>query len=92
MPGNLVRVLPEGCGAAVRTAAWPRPALFSFLQQQGGVSDDEMYRVFNMGIGMVAVAAPGDADGVRDVARRASVETWVIGEVTRGNGVTLAHP
>ena len=90
MPGNLVRVLPEGCGAAVRTAAWPRPALFSFLQQQGGVSDEEMYRVFNMGIGMVAVAAPGDADGVRDVARRASVETWVIGEITRGTGVALA--
>jgi phosphoribosylformylglycinamidine cyclo-ligase len=90
MPGNLVRVLPEGCGAAVRAAAWPRPVLFSFLQQQGGVSDDEMYRVFNMGIGMVAVAAPGDADAVRDAARHANVETWVIGQITRGTGVKLA--
>jgi phosphoribosylformylglycinamidine cyclo-ligase len=89
IPGNLVRVLPEGCGALVRTAAWPTPAVFSFLQQKGGVSDDEMYRVFNMGVGMIAVAAPGDADAVREAARRAGVETWIIGKATPGKGVTL---
>jgi phosphoribosylformylglycinamidine cyclo-ligase len=90
IPGNLVRVLPKGSGAVVRKAAWPVPPLFAFLQRKGRVSEDEMYRVFNMGVGMIAVAAPGDADGVRDAARRAKVETWVIGEITRGAGVALA--
>jgi phosphoribosylformylglycinamidine cyclo-ligase len=90
IPGNLVRVLPKGCGATVRTGTWPTPAVFSFLQQKGGVSDDEMYRVFNMGVGMIAVAAPGDADAVREAARRAGVETWIVGNITQGKGVTLA--
>ncbi|MBI2537651.1 MAG: phosphoribosylformylglycinamidine cyclo-ligase [Gemmatimonadetes bacterium] len=90
IPGNLVRVLPHGLGAVINKSAWPRLPLFGFLQQNGRVSDDEMYRVFNMGVGMIAIAAEGDADAVRDSARRANVETWVIGEVTRGQGVTLA--
>jgi phosphoribosylformylglycinamidine cyclo-ligase len=90
IPGNLVRVLPNGCGAAVRIGAWPVPPLFAFLQRKGRVSDDEMYRVFNMGVGMIAVAASGDADAVREAARRAGVETWTIGEITRGAGVALA--
>jgi len=90
IPGNLVRVLPQGCGATVRTKAWPRPPLFDFLERRGGVGGDEMYRVFNMGVGMIAVSAPADADAVRDAARRAKVETWEIGEITRGQGVTLA--
>ncbi len=89
IPGNLVRVLPKGCGATVRTGAWPLPALFAFLRGKGRVSQDEMYRVFNMGIGMMAVAAPGEVDAVRDAARRAHIETWLIGEITRGQGVEL---
>ena len=90
IPGNLARMLPDGCGAAVQTRAWPKPPLFGFLQRNGRVSDDEMYRVFNMGVGMIAVVAPGDADAVREAAHRANVETWVIGEITRGHGVALA--
>ena len=90
IPGNLVRVLPQGCGAAVRTGAWPVPSLFAFLQRKGGVSEGEMYRVFNMGIGMIAVAAPGEVDALRSAARSARVETWVIGEIMRGHGVELA--
>ncbi len=90
IPGNLVRVLPQGCGAVVRASAWPKPPLFGFLQRHGRVSDEEMYRVFNLGVGMIGVAAPGDSDAVRDAARRANVDTWVIGEITRDHGVTLA--
>lgn len=90
IPGNLVRVLPQGCGAAVGTGSWPVPQLFAFLQRKGGVSEGEMYRVFNMGIGMIALAAPADADAVRDAARRANIQTWLIGEITRGAGVSLA--
>jgi phosphoribosylformylglycinamidine cyclo-ligase len=90
IPGNLVRVLPQGSGAVVRTGAWPVPPLFAFLQGKGRVSDEEMYRVFNMGVGMIAVLAPADADAVREAARRAGVETWAMGEIARGQGVTLA--
>jgi phosphoribosylformylglycinamidine cyclo-ligase len=90
IPGNLVRVLPKGCGAAVRIGSWAVPPLFAFLQRKGRVGDDEMRRVFNMGIGMIAVLASAEADAVREAARRASVETWVIGEITRGQGVALA--
>lgn len=90
IPGNLVRVLPEGRQAAIRTAAWPKPPLFDYLRRHGQVSDEEMYRVFNMGVGMIAVVAPGDIDAVRGTAHRANVETWVIGEITRGQGVALA--
>ncbi len=89
IPGNLVRVLPQSCRAVVRTLSWPTPRLFAFLQQRGRVEKDEMYRVFNMGIGMIAVVAGADADEVRRVAGQAGVETWVIGEITDGDGVEL---
>jgi phosphoribosylformylglycinamidine cyclo-ligase len=89
IPENLARVLPPGRRARVRTAMWPRPGLFAYLQRAGGVSDDEMFGVFNMGVGMIAVAATGDVDGVRAAAGRAGVETWPIGEICAGDGVEL---
>lgn len=89
IPGNLVRVLPKGCRAVVRTGSWPVPAPFAFLQDRGGVNQDEMYRVFNMGIGMIAIVAREDAEEVRRVASQAEVETWMIGEITAGHGVGL---
>ena len=63
--------------------------MFRVLQQAGGVDEDEMYRVFNMGIGMIAIVPQARADDVRKCADSAKVETWVIGEVVRGNGVEL---
>ncbi len=90
IPGNLARVLPDGCRALVHPAAWPTPPLFTFLQHHGRVSDDEMHHVFNLGVGMIAVLAPTEVAAAQDAARRAEVETWVIGEITRGEGVTLA--
>lgn len=89
IPGNLNRPLPRGCAARVETSAWTVPPLFRVLQQAGGVDDDEMYRVFNMGIGMVAVVRRDKADVVRGYAQSAGVGTWVIGEVMRGDGVEL---
>lgn len=89
IPGNLTRPLPDGCAARVDTSAWTVPPLFRVLQQAGGVDEDEMYRVFNMGIGMIAIVPQARADDVRKCADSAKVETWVIGEVVRGNGVEL---
>jgi phosphoribosylformylglycinamidine cyclo-ligase len=50
---NLPRILPEGTGAAIAKGSWRVPPVFTFLQRGGGVSDDEMLRAFNMGIGMI---------------------------------------
>ena len=60
IPGNLVRVLPENCQAIVNESAWQWPTLFNWLQQQGNIARDEMYRTFNCGVGMIIVV-PADA-------------------------------
>ncbi len=61
LPGNLPRVLPEGMVADLDGTSWPRPPLFGWLQSAGGVADEEMYRTFNCGLGMVLVVAEADA-------------------------------
>ncbi|MDP8978607.1 MAG: phosphoribosylformylglycinamidine cyclo-ligase [Actinomycetota bacterium] len=85
--GNLPRVMPEGLGAVVDAATFPRPApVFAFLRRH--VAEDEMWRVFNMGAGMLAVAPDGPA--AVDVLRERGVEAWVCGAVDEGPGVRLA--
>jgi phosphoribosylformylglycinamidine cyclo-ligase len=82
--GNLARVLPEGCEAVVDAAGWPWPPLFRVLMRGGGISLGEMRRVFNLGVGMVAVVARDDVEAVRQPAERARIPTWIIGEVLAG--------
>ncbi len=62
LTGNVPRILPHGLGAEIRRGSWPEPEIFSYLAPF--VADDEMWRTFNMGIGMVAVVDPADADTV----------------------------
>lgn len=90
IPGNLARSLPEGTGARVETAAWQPPGIFRWLQDAGRVDRREMFDVFNMGIGMIAIAPPNQADPVTRAAADAGVETWTIGEVVEGEGVTIS--
>jgi phosphoribosylformylglycinamidine cyclo-ligase len=78
---NPIRVFPEGIGAEVTIGSWPLPPLFSVIQQKGEVDPKEMYRVFNMGIGMLLVAAKEDADRVRAAIPE---ETWIVGELIAG--------
>lgn len=85
IPGNLVRVLPEGTEAAVEPASWTWPALFRLLQAAGRVSLAEMRDVFNLGIGMIAVVPPAEVTAVRVAAEADQVATWVIGEVRAGS-------
>ena len=84
IPGNLVRVLPAGAEAVVDAGGWPWPALFRVLMRAGDVSLGEMRRVFNLGIGMIAVAGRDDAEAAIAAAKRAGVEAWIIGEVRAG--------
>jgi phosphoribosylformylglycinamidine cyclo-ligase/phosphoribosylamine--glycine ligase/phosphoribosylformylglycinamidine cyclo-ligase len=78
---NIPRVLPAGTGASIRRGAWPVPALFTLIQSTSGISDDEMARVFNLGIGMVAIVDPADLDAFLAALPETA---WVIGTVTAG--------
>src|SRR4051812_20657250 len=62
---NIPRILPDGLGARFKRGGWDVPPLFSYVQRAGGIDEDEMYRVFNMGLGMVIAVAPGDAARLR---------------------------
>ncbi|HWO58002.1 MAG TPA: phosphoribosylformylglycinamidine cyclo-ligase [bacterium] len=67
IPGNLIRILPENIAAVIDTSLWTVPRVFTFLQQTGQVDRDEMFRVFNMGIGMIIAV---DAEHSRDILAR----------------------
>jgi len=91
--GNLVRVLPEGCRAVVRAGAWPRPALFEWLVRAGGVPEDDARSALNLGVGLVVVTAPGDADPVAGSLRESGETVWTIGRVEAGGrGVEWQAP
>lgn len=92
LPGNLNRALPDTLDAEVDARTWQVPNLFRQLQRAGGVAADEMFRAFNMGVGMVAVAAPEDAGAVLADAADAGVRGWRLGRVVRGSGrVDIQH-
>ncbi len=88
-PGNIPRVLPEGLGARVQLGSWQVPPLFRLIQRGGGVSDAEMFRTFNMGIGMVVVVAPSDLHDVEHSLERRGETSFVLGGVVRGSGVAF---
>jgi phosphoribosylformylglycinamidine cyclo-ligase len=87
--GNIPRVLPEGLGARVRKSAWAVPPLFRLIQKGGAVAEDEMYRTFNMGLGMVVIVDPGDLHDVEHSLERRGETSFVIGSVVKGTGVRL---
>jgi phosphoribosylformylglycinamidine cyclo-ligase len=85
LPGNLPRVLPDATVAALR-AAWPVPPVFRWLARAGGVPLDEMLQVFNCGIGMVLVVAPGDVDAATALLTRDGEAVYLIGAIEPGAG------
>ncbi len=86
-PGNLPRVLPEGLGAVLRSGSWEIPPLFRLIQKQGSVSDTDMYRTFNMGVGMIVVVSPAELHEVEHSLERRGETSFVIGRVASGEGV-----
>ena len=86
IPGNLARVLPSTCDAVVRRDAWEVPRIFAEIQRLGDVADDEMARVFNLGVGMVAVVPPGGLMRAQDLLRSHGVPSVEIGEIVPGEG------
>jgi phosphoribosylformylglycinamidine cyclo-ligase len=78
---NLPRVLPSNAKAVLAKSAWPRPQLFEWLQRNGNVAEAEMHRVFNCGIGMVAIVAAEDASQAQQVLEREGEKVFRIGEI-----------
>ena len=75
---NIPRILPDGLGAEIRLGSWPVLPIFNEVQKRGQISTEEMHRVFNMGIGMLAVVNPQDVPAFQSAL---SEKTWVVGEV-----------
>jgi phosphoribosylformylglycinamidine cyclo-ligase len=85
MVENIPRVIPAGRAVEIREGTWPVPSVFTLLQRGGAVARDEMYRVFNMGVGMAAIVRAADAERACRALRKAGERAWVIGKVVRGN-------
>lgn len=81
---NLPRVLPEGVCAVIERKSWTPPALFRFIQEKGRVREEEMFRVFNMGVGLIAVADKMSAEDVIARLRSENEEPFVIGTLQSG--------
>ena len=81
LPGNVPRMLPKGTRALIMKSAWPRPQLFTWLQQTGNVAEDEMLRVFNCGIGMVIAMAPEHVAAASMMLKREGELVYEIGRV-----------
>ncbi|MHB0963056.1 MAG: phosphoribosylformylglycinamidine cyclo-ligase [Gemmatimonadaceae bacterium] len=86
LPGNLDRSLPPTLDAVVDTTSWEVPNVFRVLGETGGVARDEMFRAFNMGVGMVVITDAAGAAQVRASATAAGAESWMLGEVVEGTG------
>jgi len=86
---NIPRVLPSGLGVSIRRGTWDIPPIFSFLQEKGKLDAEEMYHVFNMGIGMMLVVSKGDADRALACLEAQGEDARIIGEIVSGEGVSF---
>jgi phosphoribosylformylglycinamidine cyclo-ligase len=86
LPGNVNRALPDDCDARLRLDAFEVPPTFRFLQKHGNIEEDEMFRVFNMGVGYTLIVRPTFADSVVRQLRRAGEDAFILGEVVKGKG------
>jgi len=85
---NLPRILPDGCGARIDVESWEVPPVFAYMQEQADIDAQEMYRVFNMGLGMLIVVSPETTGEMPIAVGRYNLAR--VGEITSGSGATLA--
>ena len=82
---NLARIMPPGVQASIEPDSWSVPAVFPWLQRLGGVDDEEMARVFNMGVGLVLVVSSYYAENIRRLLEDCGLESWRIGRVAEAS-------
>jgi phosphoribosylformylglycinamidine cyclo-ligase len=78
---NIIRVVPDGLGLAIDPSTWTLPPVFDWLQREGNVPNDEMWRTFNCGIGFTVILDCADVQAASDALTRSGLQSWVIGEV-----------
>jgi phosphoribosylformylglycinamidine cyclo-ligase len=83
---NIPRVLPESCDVVINKGSWDMLPIFRIIEEKSGVPDEELYQVFNMGIGMVTIVAAEKAEAVLKFIKSRAHQAWVIGEVVKGKG------
>ena len=83
---NIPRVLPKSLDVVIRKGSWDMLPIFQIIAEKSGVPDAELYQVFNMGIGMVAIVAADQADTVLQFIRAQKHKSWLIGEIVKGKG------
>jgi len=81
--GNVPRVIPKGCRGIIHKGTWDIPPIFPFLQEKGGIPEDEMYRTFNNGIGMVLIVRSKDVEDIVARLRSLKEKAFVIGEIDK---------
>jgi phosphoribosylformylglycinamidine cyclo-ligase len=86
LAGGIRRILPNNCDAVIKKSCWPRPPVFDFLQSKGHVEEQEMFRIFNMGIGYAAIVAPDFADSAAKKLMQYGQKVYKIGKVISGTG------
>jgi len=89
LAGNIPRVLPKDCNAVIKKTSWPVPKIFTFLQKIGPVEEEEMFRVFNMGIGFVLIVAEDFADSIAKKLTKYGEQVYKIGRITTGTGKVI---
>jgi phosphoribosylformylglycinamidine cyclo-ligase len=89
LPGNLDRALPQSLDAVIDLSSWQTPNVFRVLMEAGAVEPAEMYRTFNMGVGMVVICGPSDVDAVLSGAAGAGVSGWILGSLKPGTGAVI---
>ena len=87
---NLPRVIPKGLGARIARNSWKVPEIFRIAQKAGGISDHEMYKTFNMGVGMVVILEKRYISSAQKVLKSFRLNSWAIGEIVRSSGVTIS--
>ncbi len=84
---NIPRVLPKNCDVLIRKGSWDMLPIFKIIEAKGGVPDEELYQVFNMGIGMTMIVNGAEAGAVLKSVRAQKQNAWIIGEVVKGKGI-----
>jgi phosphoribosylformylglycinamidine cyclo-ligase len=91
--GNLPRILPEGCGALINRTSWAPSPVFAVIQQAGKIDQEEMFQVFNMGVGLIIVAPSAETARILEIIQGQGMAGWVIGEIgpCSHSGVKLTY-
>ena len=86
---NIPRILPEGVGVEIEKNSYEIPAVFKVMQKRAGITDEQIYNTFNMGIGMVVCVAPENVEAAMASLKETGEDVVVIGKAVAGNGVVL---